>query len=345
VYLPGNDLHTIPNVSKPEECCTACAELAACVAWTWGRRLNESSSVLPHGAHMCYLKGSKPRVVLTRLFDPGFTSGWTTPAMRPGSITTQWPMDRGSLLCASSLSLSSVGQGAARRLVALQYNMRASIFNCDEYMVFALDDETPVAPGVWPVLLRPAEPEGRMVGSGSWARSGGKETVDRMLVLRDKLLHWRLLIQSGRYRFHDWTVVVDPQAVFVPGRFRTRIRDLSYHHDEHMAATFVTACGDHPSQALEVLSQKAVDAWSLGWERCLDFFAPQASINQSKEEGLVDECLEILQVKRDTDAHLLNSPDCKQTVNCSNVSFTAYHPFGTEESYRRCHEQSSPSTR
>jgi hypothetical protein len=219
-------------------------------------------------------------------------------------------------------------------------------------MVFALDDEKdekPVAPGVWPVLLPLAKPE-RWMG-GSWARSGGQETQDRMFAVHVKLLHWRMLIWSNRYRFHDWTVRADPETVFIPGRFRTRIRDLRYHHDEPPTGIALAACEDHPSHAFEVLSQKAVEAWSLGWERCRDFFAPQASINQTREEGLVDQCLAMLRVERDTDAHLLNSPDCAHestlsyTVNCSNVSFAAYHPLGTEESYRRCLEQSSSSTR
>jgi hypothetical protein len=248
-------------------------------------------------------------------------------------------MDRASLLCASPLSSSGLSEEAARRLVALQYSKQASIFACDEYMVFAADDEKPVAPGVWPVQL--AEPEGQ-TGGGSWARSGGKEVDDRMVVLNVKLLFWRLLVQSNRYRFHDWTVKVDPQTVFIPGRFRIRIR----HHDDPPTGTSVPTCEGRPSHALEVLSQKAVDTWSMGWERCVDFFAPQASAVQSREEVLVDQCLGILQVKRDTDAYLLSSPDCMQTLptssaRCSNVSFAAYHAFGTEESYRQCLQQSS----
>ncbi|CAK0847294.1 unnamed protein product [Prorocentrum cordatum] len=342
VYLPGNDLHTIPNVSRPEDCCKVCAQAAECVAWTWGRRLSESSSVLPHGAHMCYLKGSKPRLTLSRVFDPDFTSGWTTPAVKPSSISTQWPMDGASLLCASPLaSLASPGLGeeAGRSLLALQYGLQASLFACDEYMVFAADDERPVAPGVWPVRL--AEPEGQ-TGGRSLARSGAKDADARMVVLEAKLLLWRLLIQSSRYRFHDWTVIVDPQTVFISGRASIR------HIDEPPTGTSVSACEDHPSRALEVLSRRAVDAWSVGWERCLDSFALHEPTNQSREEVPSDWCLGVLQARCDTDTRPLSSPECAQTWQangCSNVSFAAYHPFGTEESYKRCLQQSTSSVR
>lgn len=331
VYLPGNDLRTVPNVQHPEECCQACHADGNCSAWTWGRRSNKSSPALPHQHSMCYLKGRRPLAALTRVMDPDFASGW-----KESSAVADWSTEP-SLLCATRLPGGSESSDPTVRLLALQYELRAGIFACNEYMLFGQDVSREVVPGIWPQHLRP--PTEHWSGRSSRAPGAESKVIDATISkVEGKLSFWRSLIDTGRFRHHTWTVRVDADAVLFPSRLAQRMTGRT----EGSEGVVVTPCEGSPSRALQVLSQKAVNSLAIGWQRCLDNFAqtiPRGAVVPAEDE-LLDACLAVLRVGREPERLLLLSGECEGAPDldtaCSNQSFAAFHPFRDTHSFKQC---------
>ncbi|CAK0825448.1 unnamed protein product [Prorocentrum cordatum] len=190
-YYPGNDLGVAEQgVAGADQCCARCADASGCVAWTYGKESQE-----------CALKGRAPLASLTKVPDPSYTSGQPTQVREPIPLTVPAP---GRSLYCFALSMPS---GPELELLQWQFEHQASLFLCDEYAVYSN-----VSMNIVPGLLT------KLVSSDLQCEKGGE--FGTALNLDIFVAVWTSVVNDGRFKFHDWTVKVDPDAVFFAARLR-----------------------------------------------------------------------------------------------------------------------------
>merc|ERR1711920_589727 len=148
---------------------------------------------------------------------------------------------------------------------------------------------------------------------------------------------WDKLMELGNFANHDWTVKVDPDAVFVPERLR---QHLAQQHLGWNAQVYVKNCEHFKSMQgpLDIFSQAAVAKLRTDFGRC------RASIPQDNigEDGFMQKCMEFLQIGALDEYTLLEDLYCGKTYwgqradPCTDQWKAAFHPYKTAESYTRC---------
>jgi hypothetical protein len=94
-------------------------------------------------------------------------------------------------------------------LLQAQHNKGVGIFACDESELFS---NTTMGLGS-KVTLMPGSLEVQY--GGKWGTALNTNIFSRV---------WAEILRRGRYRFHDWAVKVDPDAVFFPDRLQNLLR-------------------------------------------------------------------------------------------------------------------------
>jgi len=307
---PGNDLYTV-EVPSADGCCQACQEEVQCLAWSW-----RAASVSE--APACFLKGNQPRPRLSKVHNSVCVSGRQT---RPNaSIQVIEPQPGQSLFCFSLV----LPWGYERSLLVLQYSEKASIFGCDEYAVYS-NESFAVAPAV----------ETAVVASNLVAKKGGE--FGTVLNTDVFLKVWARLAGDGRFQLHDWTVKVDPDAVFFP----SRLRMILLRHHETERGTYLNNCKFGLHGPLEVFSRNAVKALSVGSYSCKTYFAGVCA-GECKwgEDMFIDQCLmRVLKLNRTDEFNLLLEDHCAPPTGwdgCRDTTVASFHPFKTAAGYRRC---------
>merc|ERR1711933_467150 len=100
--------------------------------------------------------------------------------------------------------------GYEKVLLQMQYQERTTIFSCDEHAVYSSK-----------VLEVDVGLRTRAIDSDLRCREGGDSGTALNTGIFIAL--WKKVIGDGRFRFHDWTVKVDPDAVFFPERLRPHL--------------------------------------------------------------------------------------------------------------------------
>lgn len=96
-------------------------------------------------------------------------------------------------------------------LLRAQLEKGVGIFDCDEFVVFSNVTSVLSHRGVKKVLTMPIPGDLSVVYGGKWGTALNTGIFIRV---------WNAVSLLGRYQFHDWTVKVDPDAVFFPNRLR-----------------------------------------------------------------------------------------------------------------------------
>jgi len=322
VFLPGNDVERLESVSSADQCCTYCRAHETCLAWSWG----ETGSGADAGA--CLLKGGLPRR-LTKVPSAGYVSGWTLQTNKVGSPLEVAPRGEGqSLFCFALVQ----PHGYEKGLVGMQYREGAGIFACDEYGVFS-NRRLELAPFVVT----------HVVNSTLKCQMGGE--FGTALNTGIFLAVWASVIDTGRFLYHDWTVKVDADSVFLPSRLRLIVQD----HKEEERGVYLNNCQYGLHGPLEVLSRNAVRRWALGASTCVRHFWKLCSGPCGwGEDMFLDQCLERkLGVRRKDDLRQLLEAHCSPPSDwdsCREPTAAAFHPFKTQEGWKRCLRASeSPS--
>jgi len=307
VYYPGNDLRSAAGTMDPESCCQKCADEAACVAWSWEKE-----------SWACALKGAQPRQELTRIVDTRFTSGRPAHAWVPIRVVDAKPGQ--SLFCFSLM----LPLGYEPTLLKWQYTHSVSIFGCDEYAVYS-NMSLAIAHGL----------RTKPIASDLVCRKGGEF---RTALNTDIFMAvWARVIDDNRFIFHDWTVKVDPDAVFLPAKLRTLVQ----RHPEEAGGVYLNNCELGMHGPLEVLSRLAVQVWWAGATRCQRYFTRLCSGScQWGEDMFLDQCLmKVLHVKREDERGLLLEDHCNPPFGweqCTDKAVAAFHPFKDVSSYSDC---------
>merc|ERR1740121_924791 len=148
---------------------------------------------------------------------------------------------------------------------------------------------------------------------------------------------WTKLAEDALYLQHNWTVKVDPDAVFFP----LRLRMILTTHTETERGSYINNCKYGLHGPLEVFSRNAVTAWSEGWRDCKTAFELKCGGDCYWGEDLfIDQCLDkVLGVKRDNDFRLLLEDHCEPPSgwdDCTDDVAVAFHPFKNVSSWNKC---------
>lgn len=232
--------------------------------------------------------------------------------------------------------------GAELELLRMQHAHRSSIFDCEEHVVYS-NESLLLAEGLTTQVVNV---------SLDCEFAGERSSFLNTRIFKEV---WKEVVSGGKLEPYDWAVKVDPDCVFFPDRLRTVL------HNRHVTGTstgdssskhgiYLSTCWFGMLGPLEVLSIEAVRILVAGWGQCERQFSKLCrGACRWGEDLFVDQCLkDVLGVRRDA-AGLLGADGCdslqsKRSLrlaadgweSCADESKVAFHPFRTEESYRRC---------
>jgi len=308
IEYTGRDLHILPNVSM-EVCCLKCRDHPLCAGWNWDGRIMETTS-----QHACRLKAQGQK--LGRLASNASTSGRP---FRPGSSE----LDRTSLLCFTLI----LPHGIELELLSWQHEQNASIFGCEEWEVYS-NESVELVPSI-----NTTKVEGMLMhcqpSMPNHTASGPYHCLNAQIFMEV----WKKVITQGRFVHYSWTVKVDADTVFLPARLRPLLR-----HTEEPSSGLLMVSGCKSTEdrwPIEVLSRSAVQAYSIGWVRCVE---GGESTNQIVPEAqFMERCLSgILHVHHE---HLhASKPSCfaSNLLNCSTGRSAAFNHFRSPSEYQKC---------
>lgn len=318
--LPGNDLQRIGHVHSKESCCSLCKDNEKCLGWTWMEAEDHPLS------HICVLKGASPRT-LTKVSSPGYVSGVVHQAHKKEIHPVERAVGQ-SLYCVALVQ----PKGYEHELISMQYDEAASLFACDEYGLYS-NVRLELAQGVWTGV----------VNSTLKCEMGGE--FGTALNTGIFLAVWAKIVSDGRFLWHDWTIKVDPDAVFLPSRLRSHL--MNHLEDEH--GVYINNCKYGMHGPLEVFSRNAIKAWAMGAGECVQYFTQLCSgMCGWGEDMFMDQCLmKKLKVRRENDFTLLLEDHCDPPENwdeCTNASAVSYHPFKTNKGWLDCWKRAIDDT-
>eukprot|EP00421_Protoceratium_reticulatum_P035711 CAMPEP_0168475222 /NCGR_PEP_ID=MMETSP0228-20121227/61249_1 /TAXON_ID=133427 /ORGANISM="Protoceratium reticulatum, Strain CCCM 535 (=CCMP 1889)" /LENGTH=265 /DNA_ID=CAMNT_0008491281 /DNA_START=287 /DNA_END=1081 /DNA_ORIENTATION=- len=198
------------------------------------------------------------------------------------------------------------------------------MFACNEYVVYSN-----VTIDLWPGA------QTSVVAVSLQCKYGGE--FKTALNLDIFIAVWKKVVAESRYQLYDWTVKVDADAVFLPGRLRALLAG----HKEDPQGVYLSNCRLGMHGPLEVLSRNAVTVWYWGVQRCQKHFTKLCSGDCEWGEDLfLDQCLsKVLLVKQLTAYSMLVEDHCepaKAWENCLNKTAVAFHPFKKPAKYAAC---------
>jgi hypothetical protein len=221
------------------------------------------------------------------------------------------------------------------KLIKKQHEVGISIFGCDEHTVFSNR----------PVAYAPGHVSS-VVDTNLTCEIGGEfRTAMNAAIFQ---VVWRKVISDARFRYHDWTVKVDPDSVFFPERLRRTL--VERFEQVPPNGVYLNNCKFGLHGPLEVLSRVAVMRWAAGMDGCEAHFRREACEGKPcpwGEDLSMDQCMwKILKVERVNVSSLLNEAHCESAdwEYCS-AGDVAFHPFKTVEHYWRCLRNATTATK
>jgi len=294
VEFVGTVVATVENIPTGEICCQKCQADYRCWGWT-----------LDHADMKCNLLDH------TTDFSPHDTRNKT------GVFSGMPVRDRQvSLLYCVALMQPNSYETA---LLSMQKSLRVSIFACDEYMVYS-NAAVEILPGLTTGVIE-SDLKCDMGGDAGTALNTGIF-----------IAFWQKVIEDGRFRFNQWTVKVDPDAVFFPDRLRGLVQSIP----DGEKGVFLNNCKYGLHGPIEVFSHTALDYYGQRYEECQRkyWFAH----DHWGEDMYIDQCMDkVLGIRRDDLFNLIceDHCDCPEYQACNNAA-VVFHPFKTEGDYRQC---------
>jgi len=360
-YKTGESLAEV-EVGSAASCRAACEDFKGCGAWTWG-----AARHVPGLTDMCYIKGAAASKPVGQL-KQGVVSGWPC-SMKPGTRSTSAQLASTAAAAeASSASSSSTAlsertktsttappttptskavtstttaaeattlfcwclcmpTGYEPSLLRFQRKHNSSIFGCEETAVYS-NRVFEVAPGVKTLK----------VDSDLKAVYGGEfyTALNTWIFLKV----WDRVIDDATYAEYDWTVKVDPDAVFFPGRLRKSL--VRYGEAKDPGSVYINNCKYGLHGPIEVFSAGAIKAFAKDRFKCVQHIDTGCDGGPCEwgEDLFLDECLEkVLHIRRDNIYDLMIETACDPPggeVDCKNHSAAVYHPFKSVEEYSVC---------
>lgn len=284
-------------------CRHRCFKVAECQVWTW--MTDKTCKLMGINQHSAPQKIPKPE-----------------------AISGGMPCNMDQMLAPGTLYCWALMQpdGYETGLIADQFAKHLSIFNCEESALLS-NKQVEVAPGLFTEVV---ETE---LGCAMGGEFGTALNLDIFIKV------WDHIVATGTYLNHDWTVKVDPDAVF----FADRLRGILPHHPEEAKGVYLNNCRMGMHGPVEVFSRNAVGALTCHWQDCRSHFEQLCGGDcQWGEDMFIDQCLkEVARARRDNDWNLLVEDHCLadgaswSTAMCDGTH-VAFHPFKEVASYSEC---------
>jgi len=235
-----------------------------------------------------------------------------------------------SLYCFSVLMTDTYELELVRR----QAGASAGIFDCEEFTVFS-DKKTWIVQGmvdtqVIPTKISVAKGKSWMM-THSWVNA---EVFQRV---------WGWVCDHERYLEHDWTVKLDPDAVFLPERLKRHLGT------EIPGPKYMRNCDRNEPPgfgmygAIEVLSAKAVHLLAhQGLANCtreMNWNGKEMGWHGWGEDFFLQKCLDRLKVESSEDLGLLKDKNCLVEPSPCTTGQVVFHPFKTPTTYFQCLSQ------
>jgi len=235
------------------------------------------------------------------------------------------------------------------QLLALQSKLRASIFACEQWDVFS-DVAVPVGQsGYVTIQVHDTHGEFHQVkrksadGDGSWVNWGIFYQV------------WLKVRDVGKWEVTDYTVKVDPDAVFVPQRLRNY---LAWKKGDSPHGVYFENCKNVQYGFfgnVEIISNTATKVLTQYLENCHAEFAPCANdgcdwkYGAWGEDVFVQRCMDHHYVDKVEAFDVTTDGACEadrpegekknkkwHVEDCSQVKTVAAHPFKKPKEYLKC---------
>mmetsp|Transcript_132665 Transcript_132665/g.383576 ORF Transcript_132665/g.383576 Transcript_132665/m.383576 type:complete len:472 (-) Transcript_132665:110-1525(-) len=246
----------------------------------------------------------------------------------PTTTSTRWPYP--SLFCWLVMRI----QGYEVALVRAQHSNRVGIFDCDEYAVYSNGGAMQI--GTLSTIQLPAP----VVQKGNFNVPG--TTTDSWLNTLIFMEAWAMIVEGGTWWRHEWTVKIDPDAVFFPDRLRELL--LVATPDPGAKPQYVGNCDRswHTGRAklklfgsLEIYSRDAVGSYKAFGSRC------KTTLNWKRwgEDFFMQNCMEMLGATPVNGTSFLADKRCRPAP-CSDSTKVAFHDFKDVQSYFDCWGQS-----
>jgi hypothetical protein len=214
-------------------------------------------------------------------------------------------------------------------LLRLQYARKGSLFQCDRWAVYSsrkvhqleLAKESELIPrGV------NMNDDWRVDTDSQWQNHLNTEVVVHT---------WRQVVQDEDFRLTDWTVKVDPDCVFFPGRLRAVLGDL-----EESESTFMLNCQNRQSMEapFQVISRKAVSQYGEQWLAC-----DQLARQYPDQAGVyMQSCLKLVGANSVESWSMFYTTACSKDADgaACDASHVSFWPLRSVGSWSECQDRS-----
>lgn len=258
-------------------------------------------------------------------------------------FVTNAPWQLPTLFCFLVMQRGGAEEDTVRTMLAMQ----TSIFECDDRIVFSdqkvsITPAKPVPglPGLRDQPGVPVQTEVLMDDLSTKAKAGSLEAILNTQIFANA---WSYLNSDGRFRRYDFTVKVDPDAVFFPGRLRENLAVVAP-ASNMPNNVYLLNCQESFGffGALEVMSRMALETYLHGQERCKD----KLDWKMMGEDLFMQKCFDFLEVGKKEDYALLTDGYCSEPPSPCVSGKVAFHAFKTAMQYMECVDQarSTPGT-
>jgi len=212
-------------------------------------------------------------------------------------------------------------------LIRTQLAKGASIFSCNAWDVIS-NESVVLSPGP-PSIIRTEVMPGNMV-----CKFGGP--YDTAL---NSEIFWRVWVkvfELKRFVEYDWSVKMDPDAVWLPNRLLMHVVDR-----EPASLVYLNNCDEGLHGPIEVISKGGMKAFDLGKQHCHDLLIKEWMTYG--EDVWVRRCMGLLSVARIDDYMLLREKACKpfkDPMPCDTQA-VAFHPLKSPARYFACLDQAN----
>jgi hypothetical protein len=227
-------------------------------------------------------------------------------------------------------------------LMQLQYSKGASIFACDDYMVFS---DVPVTLGGTVNAVVIDMPHlAKRESTGCWVNSPAFQSA------------WSGIKTDGRYAKYDWTIKVDQDAVFFPDRLRLKLSGQKVTEK----GIYITNC-EHVSfgffGSVEVFSKSAVDSYLSAMDACKA--DPKINNLTYGEDLFAQKCMNTVGVANVEDFYLVTDGVCdaiavaaaaklkKKVVHKPDCAMGSpgFHPLKKPDDWEKCYQEALQNPR
>lgn len=222
---------------------------------------------------------------------------------------------------------------------------KTSIFDCNDFVVFS-DQVYMLTPGIpvagWGDLqfvsdVAPVQTVLLNHDLTTHPKPGSLEGILNTQIFKQA---WKQINEDGRFRHYDWTVKIDPDAVFLPQRLISDLKNIAAPSDNPRLYIVNCKISFGLFGAIETFSRMALEKFIAGEQRCLQ----ELNWQMMGEDLWMRRCFDLLGVDHSEDFNMLSDGYCSDEPSPCQSGKVAFHPFKSALSYYQCYNEAIATT-